>query len=185
MPKIMILVRLLLASLVALLIAGATWLWLWHAQSGDPGSPRATDFRDAAQTSGLGFRMAFLPSEQGEFFKINLYDHGCGVVVGDFDGDGFDDIYFLNQNGRQRPVSQQGRRHVRGRHLQGRGWPRRSRLRGRHLRGLRQLRPAIPLHHQHPRRQCPVPQHGRWYLQGRHQGSRPDPHRSFADRYLL
>jgi len=37
--------------------------------------------------------------EQGENFKINLYDHGCGVVVGDFDRDGFDDVYFLNQLG--------------------------------------------------------------------------------------
>ncbi len=99
MSRIIILVRMLLVSLVAILMGGATWWWLWHAQSVDPGSSRATDFREAAQKSGLGFRMAFLPSEQGEFFKINLYDHGCGVVVGDFDGDGFDDIYFLNQNG--------------------------------------------------------------------------------------
>jgi hypothetical protein len=44
--------------------------------------------------------MAFLPEEQGEKFKINLYDHGCGVAVGDFDGDGHDDIYFCNQLGR-------------------------------------------------------------------------------------
>src|SRR5437660_5404756 len=43
--------------------------------------------------------MAFLPGEQGENFKINLYDHGCGVAVGDFDGDGFDDVYFVNQLG--------------------------------------------------------------------------------------
>ncbi len=43
--------------------------------------------------------MNFLPKEQGEKFKINLYDHGCGVVVGDYDGDGHDDLYFLNQLG--------------------------------------------------------------------------------------
>ena len=43
--------------------------------------------------------MSFLPGEQGEKFKINLYDHGCGVAVGDFDGDGHDDIYFVNQLG--------------------------------------------------------------------------------------
>src|SRR5262249_6759309 len=32
--------------------------------------------------------------------KINLYDHGCGVAVGDFDGDGYDDVYFVNQLGK-------------------------------------------------------------------------------------
>lgn len=57
-------------------------------------------FREAAADSGLTFRMNFLPGEQGEKFKINLYDHGCGVAVGDFDGDGFDDIYFVNQLGK-------------------------------------------------------------------------------------
>ena len=43
--------------------------------------------------------MQFINAEQGETFKINLYDHGCGLAVGDYDGDGFDDIYFLNQLG--------------------------------------------------------------------------------------
>ena len=31
--------------------------------------------------------MNFLNNEQGENFKINLYDHGCGLAVGDFDGE--------------------------------------------------------------------------------------------------
>lgn len=53
-----------------------------------------------AAESGLAFQMRFLPGEQGANFKINLYDHGCGVVVGDYDGDGHDDIYFLNQLGK-------------------------------------------------------------------------------------
>jgi hypothetical protein len=43
--------------------------------------------------------MAFLPTEQGEQFKINLYDHGSGLAIADFDGDGYEDIYFLNQLG--------------------------------------------------------------------------------------
>jgi hypothetical protein len=43
--------------------------------------------------------MMFLPGEQGENFKINLYDHGSGLAVGNFDGDGHDDIYFCNQLG--------------------------------------------------------------------------------------
>lgn len=57
------------------------------------------NFRDMAPESGLHFRMAFLPGEQGENFKINLYDHGCGVAIADFDGDGYEDIYLLNQLG--------------------------------------------------------------------------------------
>jgi hypothetical protein len=56
-------------------------------------------FRERARQSGINFRMAFLPTEQGEQFKINLYDHGSGVAVGDYDGDGHDDIYFCNQLG--------------------------------------------------------------------------------------
>jgi hypothetical protein len=43
--------------------------------------------------------MRFLPDEQGEKFKVNLYDHGCGVAVADYDGDGHDDAYFVNQLG--------------------------------------------------------------------------------------
>ena len=56
-------------------------------------------FRDMAAEAGLSFRMTFLTDEQGETFKINLYDHGCGLAVGDYDGDGHEDIYFLNQLG--------------------------------------------------------------------------------------
>src|SRR6516164_5666180 len=56
-------------------------------------------FRDRAVESGITFKMQFLAKEQGETFKINLYDHGCGLAVGDYDGDGNDDIYFVNQLG--------------------------------------------------------------------------------------
>lgn len=34
-----------------------------------------------------------------EKFKVNLYDHGCGVAIADFDGDGHDDLLFLAQLG--------------------------------------------------------------------------------------
>ena len=57
-------------------------------------------FQDIASEAGITFKMTFLPGEQGENFKINLYDHGCGVAIADFDGDGFEDIYFVNQLGR-------------------------------------------------------------------------------------
>jgi hypothetical protein len=60
---------------------------------------RAPGFRDITREAGIDFRMNFLPNEQGEKFKINLYDHGCGVAVGDVDGDHREDLYFVNQLG--------------------------------------------------------------------------------------
>jgi len=72
------------------------------APSAEEDSPPPTSlpgFEETARTAGLDFRMHFLPDEQGEFFKTNLYDHGCGVAVGDYDGDGRDDLYFANQLG--------------------------------------------------------------------------------------
>ena len=56
-------------------------------------------FEERAQAAGITFRMNFLSREQGERFRINLYDHGSGLAVGDVDNDGRDDIYFLNQHG--------------------------------------------------------------------------------------
>src|SRR5437868_544738 len=64
-----------------------------------PGANTPVLFRECGAEVGLTWRMRFLPGEQGETFKINLYDHGSGVAVGDFDGDGLDDIYFCNQLG--------------------------------------------------------------------------------------
>lgn len=62
-------------------------------------APSSNGFRDVAPEAGLNFKMTFLPAEQGENFKINLYDHGCGLVVADYDRDGRDDLFFLNQLG--------------------------------------------------------------------------------------
>jgi hypothetical protein len=93
------------AELTALLVVGAVgtaaFLWAkWGGHRGDatPSAERAI-FLERAREAGLDFRMAFLPGEQGETFKINLYDHGCGVAVGDYDGDGHDDVFFCNQLG--------------------------------------------------------------------------------------
>ena len=56
-------------------------------------------FEERAEAAGVRFRMEFLPGEQGAKFKINFYDHGCGVAASDIDGDGDDDLFFLNQLG--------------------------------------------------------------------------------------
>src|SRR5215831_16133508 len=73
-------------------------------QSNEPNSDTATEqvcgFRECAAEVGIHFHMDFLPGEQGAKFKVNLYDHGCGVAIADYDGDGYDDIYFVNQLGR-------------------------------------------------------------------------------------
>src|SRR2546421_9489186 len=56
-------------------------------------------FQERARGAKIAFRMHDLPKEQGERFRINLYDHGSGLAVRDYDNDGREDIYFLNQLG--------------------------------------------------------------------------------------
>ncbi len=87
----------LLLVLVVLVAGPAGWFLLHRSQPA--GRPAGTGFRECATEVGLTWQMHFLPEEQGENFKINLYDHGSGLAVGDFDGDGRDDIYFCNQLG--------------------------------------------------------------------------------------
>jgi enediyne biosynthesis protein E4 len=90
----------LAAGMIIVIILGAAYCLLQpKPDQPDPPGPRLTDFRECARECGIHFRMAFLPNEQGAKWKVNLYDHGCGVAVGDYDGDGCDDIYFLNQLG--------------------------------------------------------------------------------------
>jgi enediyne biosynthesis protein E4 len=72
-------------------------LLLIAACRGEPASPAG--FAERAREAGITFRMHDLPNEQGETFHINLYDHGAGLAVGDYDNDGREDIYFLNQLG--------------------------------------------------------------------------------------
>ncbi|HJT36773.1 MAG TPA: CRTAC1 family protein [Pirellulales bacterium] len=90
------LAQLLLSGALAAAVAGILW---FAAPRRSPTEPRSRGFREAAAKSGLDFHMSFLPQEQGDSFKINLYDHGCGLAVADYDGDGHDDVYFLNQLG--------------------------------------------------------------------------------------
>ncbi len=101
------------AALVAVLVvvcalAAASVLWTRSGQTPsvdlpdlpEAVLPRGPGFHERGLESGVAFRMNFMPGEQGEKFKTNLYDHGCGVAVGDFDGDGHDDVFFCNQLGR-------------------------------------------------------------------------------------
>jgi hypothetical protein len=95
--------RLVVAGALAVAVGAAAvafWIRNEHTSDPAPGGEPAAGFREAAQAAGLTWRTSFLPDEQGEKFKINLYDHGSGVAVGDFDGDGRDDIYLVNQLGK-------------------------------------------------------------------------------------
>jgi hypothetical protein len=103
--KSFVTIRVVLGSFVLVTLAlSTTFLALRHRderQGQDPSNADGTTgFREDAEAAGITWRMQFLPGEQGAKFKINLYDHGCGVAVGDFDGDGHEDIYLCNQLGR-------------------------------------------------------------------------------------
>src|SRR5579884_3806119 len=92
-----ILIFLCAAGVVGAALVG--WFAYRRTDDSRPGPSASLPFRECAAECGLTWQMHFLPNEQGETFKINLYDHGSGVAVGDFDGDGFDDIYFVNELG--------------------------------------------------------------------------------------
>src|SRR5437870_12300243 len=89
----------MLAFLAVGVVIGSVALWAIFRPRKTEVDPRSLAFRECASEVGITFKMNFLPNEQGETFKINLYDHGAGLAVGDFDGDGCDDIYFVNQLG--------------------------------------------------------------------------------------
>src|SRR5262249_37793062 len=91
--------KVLWVVIVLAVVVAAFAAWLILHKRPPHIDPASLAFRECAADVGINFQMSFLPNEQGETFKINLYDHGAGVAVGDFDGDGFDDIYFLNQLG--------------------------------------------------------------------------------------
>jgi hypothetical protein len=99
MSKSVLVVAIVLVGIVAVAVYWRSAARAPNAATQERLSERNPRFEDRALESGISFRMQFLAKEQGEKFKINLYDHGCGLAVGDYDGDGHDDIYFVNQLG--------------------------------------------------------------------------------------
>jgi hypothetical protein len=104
------------ATLLVLLALGLGYFLMQRKEDGQPdrdddqphNNKSTAKFREEAKKAGIDFSMEFLPNEQGVNPKINLYDHGCGVAVGDFDKDGHDDIYFVNQLGRNKLYRNKG-----------------------------------------------------------------------------
>ncbi len=86
-------------GLVFVALAGACGEGGTSGDAAGAGAPQKPGFVERAAECGVTFKMSFLPGEQGDPFKINLYDHGAGVVVTDYDQDGDDDVFFLNQLG--------------------------------------------------------------------------------------
>jgi hypothetical protein len=55
-------------------------------------------FEDRVKASGITF-VHRIVDDAGRYYKAVHYDHGNGIAVADVDGDGLEDIYFLNQLG--------------------------------------------------------------------------------------
>jgi hypothetical protein len=88
-------------ALAVLALVGGVYVFFLAGNRGHDADKNADNgFKESAEEAGITFRMNFLRQEQGEKFKINLYDHGCGLAVGDYDGDKKEDIYFVNQFGK-------------------------------------------------------------------------------------
>ena len=55
-------------------------------------------FTDRLAESGIAFKHRIV-DDAGKHYRPAHYDHGNGIAIGDVDGDGRSDIYFLNQVG--------------------------------------------------------------------------------------
>lgn len=65
-------------------------------------------FTDVLPQSRITFHHHFLDWETGASYRVSPYDHGSGVCVADFNGDGWDDVYFLNFLGANQLYLNQG-----------------------------------------------------------------------------
>ena len=66
--------------------------------AGDFGVFHDFRFADRVAESGITFRHRIV-ADAGRDYKAVHYDHGNGVAAADVDGDGLDDLYFVNQVG--------------------------------------------------------------------------------------
>jgi hypothetical protein len=89
----------LAVPLLGALVLGVAGCRNAEGSGGPKKEANPTGFREEALRAGLPFRMDVLPDEKGAKPRINLYGQGCGVAIADFDGDGREDVYFLNQVG--------------------------------------------------------------------------------------
>ncbi|MCP3916387.1 MAG: CRTAC1 family protein [bacterium] len=65
-------------------------------ETGLASSTQVPTFTDVLASSGITFMHHFLDSETGSTYQVNPYDHGSGVCIADVDGDGLEDVYFLD-----------------------------------------------------------------------------------------
>ena len=134
---------------------------------------------------GITFRTKFLPNEQGEHFKINLYDHGCGrrgrrtttatatTTSTSATSSGPNALYHNDGNGRFTDVD--GRRRASRSPTASRVAAVFADFDGDGRRG--------PLRHDDARRQRAVPQPGRRHVRGRRRQKRgPDARGALPDR---
>lgn len=68
-----------LALIVVVAVSIAGYLLLGRNRGG--ATAGGSGFQERAQQAGIAFRMNFLTREQGERFRINLYDHGARASV--------------------------------------------------------------------------------------------------------
>ncbi|HET6164753.1 MAG TPA: CRTAC1 family protein [Planctomycetota bacterium] len=86
----------LLAAVAAAIPLGACDRTAGAAAAAARAQGRVPVFTDVLDASGITFRHHFIDSESGSGYQINPYDHGSGVCIADVDGDGQDDLYFLD-----------------------------------------------------------------------------------------
>jgi len=87
-----------IAVVVALLIAG--YVLLARHTGHEPAAPTAgSGFRNALRKPGLRFGCISCRRSRASRSTSTCIDHGSGLAVGDYDNDGREDIYFLNQLG--------------------------------------------------------------------------------------